>query len=363
MQTSVIIVGQGLCGTWLSYWLQQAGIPYIVVDEEKENTSTRVASGVINPVTGRRMTRTWLADTIIPFAVHAYASMHEHILHELSPAAYQQEIPLIRRCDIIDFFSSPDRRIDFEKKATQFAAHLEWPEDEHHFLHHFQYEMGYGIVAPSYQVDLQQMLEGWRKFLQQKDLLLSEQFDHSALQLTQQGVQYKDIQASQIVFADGVAAAASGYFQLLPFAPNKGEALIVEIDGLPASNIYKKGSTITPWKNGLFWVGSTYENQYTDILPTAAFRQEKEAWLRSFVKHDFKVIDHLASVRPATVERRPFAGWHPLHPQVGILNGTGTKGVTIAPYFGKQLADNIAQQTPMMPEADIKRFARVLSRG
>src|SRR5574343_1009083 len=75
MQTSVLIVGQGLCGTWLSFWLQQMGIDCIVIDEERPNTSTRVASGVINPVTGRRMTRTWMADEVIPFAAKAYEEL------------------------------------------------------------------------------------------------------------------------------------------------------------------------------------------------------------------------------------------------------------------------------------------------
>jgi glycine/D-amino acid oxidase-like deaminating enzyme len=109
-------------------------------------------------------------------------------------------------------------------------------------------------------------------------------------------------------------------------------------------------------------VGSTYEHSFTHTDPTPAFRQQTEAWLRSFVKHDLHVLEHMASVRPAVLERRPFVGWHPQHRQVGILNGTGTKGVTLAPFFAKQLSDNIMHQTPLMPEVDVTRFARVLSR-
>jgi glycine/D-amino acid oxidase-like deaminating enzyme len=359
MQTSVIIVGQGLCGTWLSYWLQQAGIDFLVIDEERPNTSTRVASGVINPVTGRRMSRTWLADQVIPFAEQAYTSLTSF----LSTVNNQPSTPLISRCDIMDFFNSPDRRLDFEKKATQFAEYLQWPKDEHYYRPHFHYELGYGIIAPAYQVDLQTMLDGWRQYLKQSNRLLEQRFDHAALQLMPNGVQYGDIHAGKIIFTEGVAAHEAGFFQLLPFALNKGEALIVEIDSLPADHIYKKGNTITPWRGGYFWAGSTYNNHYTDDQPTAAFRQSMEAWLSSVLKHPFKVLDHLAAIRPATVERRPFAGWHPQHVQVGILNGTGTKGVTLAPFFAKQMADNITQHTAIMPEADVARFARVLQRS
>lgn len=358
MHTSVIIVGQGLCGTWLSYWLQQAGVPFVVIDEHRPNSSTRVASGIINPVTGRRMVRTWLSDEVIPFAETAYHHLHVF----LSSVNCSLSSGLITRCDVIDFFSSPDRRVEFEKRATQFAEHLEWPNNENLYKQHFQYELGYGIVAPCYQVDLQNMLDGWRAFLQQQFVLVEENFDHAALQLSPTGVQYKSIIASQIVFADGIDAASNGFFQLLPFAANKGEALIVSIDGLPNNHIYKKGSTITPWRGGLFWVGSTYEHSFQHTAPTPEFRKHTEAWLRSFVKHDIEVLDHLASVRPAVLERRPFVGWHPQHRQVGILNGTGTKGVTLAPFFAKQLAENIVHQTPLLPEVDVHRFARLLSR-
>lgn len=393
MQTSVLIVGQGLCGTWLSFWLQQMGIDCIVIDEERPNTSTRVASGVINPVTGRRMTRTWMADEVIPFAAKAYEELGRVLsmkdegrgtnegrgqyqgqgqgregglnTYDVFPANHQPStIQLIQRCDIIDFFNSPDRRKDFEEKAKQYAAeYLHWPEDEAAMQAHFRYELGYGIIAPAYQVDLQTMLDGWRQYLLQQQQLLAQRFDASQLQLLPNGVQYQDIRADKIVFADGIAAHAAGFFQLLPFALNKGEALILQIEGLPNNHIYKKGNSLTPWRGGYFWAGSTYNNHYTDDQPSEAFRQQMEAWLQSVLKHPFTVLDHVAAIRPATVERRPFAGWHPQHPQVGILNGTGTKGVTLAPYFAQQLAANIAQQTPLLPAVDVVRFARVLSRS
>jgi FAD binding domain. len=265
MQTSVLIVGQGLCGTWLSFWLQQLGIDCVVIDEERPNTSTRVASGVINPVTGRRMTRTWMADEVIPFAVKAYEELGRKITAKyevrssrertFSPAQEQQQpaTTLIQRCDIIDFFNSPDRRKDFEEKAKQYAAeYLQWPEDEAAMQQHFRYELGYGIIAPAYQVDLQTMLDGWRQYLLQHQQLLAQRFDASQLQLLPDGVQYQDIRADKIVFADGIAANAAGFFQLLPFALNKGEALILKIDGLPNNHIYKKETALRLGGAGIF---------------------------------------------------------------------------------------------------------------
>jgi len=73
-------------------------------------------------------------------------------------------------------------------------------------------------------------------------------------------------------------------------------------------------------------------------------------------------MDHKASVRPANIERRPFVGFHPAYKNVGILNGMGTKGCSLAPYFAKQLADHLVYTKEILSEADIKRFTKILTR-
>jgi glycine/D-amino acid oxidase-like deaminating enzyme len=71
-------------------------------------------------------------------------------------------------------------------------------------------------------------------------------------------------------------------------------------------------------------------------------------------------VDHVASVRPATLERRPFVGLHPAYPAVGILNGMGTKGCSLAPWFARQLAELLGNGQAVMGQADVQRFKRVL---
>jgi glycine/D-amino acid oxidase-like deaminating enzyme len=351
MQTRTLIVGQGLCGTWLSYWLRQFNIDFLVLDENKSNSSTKVASGIINPVTGRRMAKTWLADELLPFAEHAYQSL-----------GLQLGVNLITACDILDFFSAPDRRLDFEKRAQQFESYLNWPTDEHAWLHFFNYSFGYGIINPAWQADVQAMLQGWRKELLQKGHLLGEKYQPADLVLTNNGIRYQNIAAEHIVFCDGTAAMEHHFFTNLPFAFNKGEALIISAPDLPHHFIYKKTNTITPWKEGLFWVGSNYNREYTNDQPSEAFRQQTQQWLKDFLKIPFTIEEHLAAIRPTTLERRPFVGFHPHHVQVGVFNGMGTKGVSLAPFLAKQFAENIAFNHPIMPEVDVKRHARVLGR-
>ncbi|HMP91393.1 MAG TPA: FAD-dependent oxidoreductase, partial [Phnomibacter sp.] len=346
MHTQVIIVGQGLCGTWLSYWLWQAGVEHLVFQPPAVGGSSQVASGVINPVTGRRMSTTWMADSLLPFAREAYTQMGSHLGQEL-----------IRQVQILDFFYAPDRRLAFETLSQQGNPWLQWPLQEQDMLPFINYGLGYGIISPAYCVQLQAMLLGWQAFLLQKGWLRTEAFDAGALQLLQNGVAYHGITANQLLFADGAAAAASGYFSLLPFALNKGEALIIEAPDLPPQYIYKKSNTIVPWQQpGQFWVGSTYQNQYAHAGPTPEFYHQTAQWLQQTMAVPFKVVGHLAAIRPATVERRPFVGMHPQYAQVGLLNGMGTKGVSMAPYFAKELVSHLLQGAPITPAAQVQRF-------
>ena len=87
-----------------------------------------------------------------------------------------------------------------------------------------------------------------------------------------------------------------------------------------------------------------------------------EQLLQQWVKVPYKIVEHRASVRPATLERRPFVGLHPLHKNVGILNGMGTKGCSLAPFFARQLSDHLIYRTGIRPDADVARFAKILSR-
>jgi glycine/D-amino acid oxidase-like deaminating enzyme len=352
MQTGTIIVGQGLSGTWLSYWLLKSGAEFIVIDESKKNSASKVAGGILNPVTGRRMVKTWMAEVLLPFAWENYGALGDFL-----------DVNLIAQTELIDFFASPDRRLSFEKRAQEFESYLNWPQNESIWREYFEYPFGFGIVSPVYQVNLQTMILKWRNYLDGTGRFLDGKYIASGLTIFDNHIEYNSIKADRIIFCDGTAVMEQPFFSLLPFACNKGEALIISAPELPANRLFKKTNTITPWQNGLFWVGSSYDRDYKDDQPTEAFYHYTIKWLKEFLKLPFTVEDHLAAIRPTTVERRPFAGMHPLHKNVGILNGMGTKGVSVAPYLAKQLADYILLHTPILKEADVQQYARILRRS
>jgi glycine oxidase len=67
-----IIVGAGLAGCLLAWRLEQAGQHVRLIDSTQLPNASEVAAGVINPVTGRWMTKTWNFEALIPHATATY---------------------------------------------------------------------------------------------------------------------------------------------------------------------------------------------------------------------------------------------------------------------------------------------------
>ena len=116
IKTEFIIVGQGISGTFLSWYLHKAGRPFIVIDHFDPSSSSQVAAGIINPVTGRRIVKTWMIDTLLPFTENAY--------RELS---VQLGISTISRKKMIDFFPSPQMLNAFTDRLKEDDQFLSLP--------------------------------------------------------------------------------------------------------------------------------------------------------------------------------------------------------------------------------------------
>jgi glycine/D-amino acid oxidase-like deaminating enzyme len=351
MEEEVLIIGQGLAGTWLSWWLYRSGITFKIIDVPNNDSASMRAAGLINPVTGRRMVTTWMIDELIPFAFDAYREIGKFL-----------ENSVIEEVSVIDFFPSVQMLQSFQKRFEEDPVYLIPGSDREKYAEWFQYDLGWGAIRPCLLVNVENLLIRWRAWLKKKELLIESGFDLSKLKLLNKGIEYGNIQSRHIIFCDGISSAQNPYFVKLPFALNKGEGLLVEIKGLPGDLVFKKGMSLVPYRENIYWLGSSYEWSFDGDQPSANFRMTAEGWLKYNLKLPYTILEHFAAIRPATLERRPFVGFHPVHPQIGILNGMGTKGCSLAPYFARQLVEKLKGTGTINPLADITRFEKIIRR-
>ena len=350
LETEVIIVGQGICGSLLAWQLWRKGVPFLLIDGGESMAASRAASGLINPVTGKRFVRSWMYEELLPAALGIYRDMELEL-----------GLSLVEPISLIQYFRTREERALFMDRAASkpFMQVLEVETHGAHVHNHF----GSGTISPCYIVRTDALLNAVRRKLSSSGCLIEARCNWADVQLSPEGISYQDIRARNLICCEGAAAVHNPWFSRLPFSLNKGEALIVQIPDLPPESIYKGGYALVPVGADLFWVGSSFEWKYADEQPTEAFRESVGRYLREFLKCDFRILDHVAAQRPSSVDYRPFVGLHPHLPPAGIFNGMGTKGYLLAPYFSVQLAELLCTGRSVLPAVDVARFKGALIRG
>jgi glycine oxidase len=330
-----LIVGQGIAGSTLAFKLLLQNKRIIIIDADKKTTSSKIAAGLINPITGRRLVKTWLWDTIFPFAKTYYQSVEqfldikiwkEHILKK-NIESFEEENQLALRLGMEDY-----------KNLLSIDVN-------HYFIHNIA------------QVDIEKYLVQVKYYCIANESYLQENFDYNQLIINENDtINYKNIEAKNIIFCEGINAMHNPFFQYLPFNPDKGERLILKIPNQDQNYILKNKMAIIPLDKDTFWVGATNSFDFREEYPTDKAKNEILKNIENLVPVDFEIINHDAAVRPTVKDRRPLLGRHPKYKNLIICNGFGTKGTSLIPYFADMLLNHLELNTPLNKEVDISRI-------
>jgi glycine/D-amino acid oxidase-like deaminating enzyme len=204
-------------------------------------------------------------------------------------------------------------------------------------------------------VDVRKLVGAYRNYLRQKGLYRQEEVRYEEIIPTAAFVQWKEVQAKKIIFCDGAFTTQNPYFNWLPFSLVKGEIIHITIPDNSLEHIINQGIFILPLRNGVYKVGATYEWNELTWQPTLKAQEELLPKLKALLKLPFELVAHDAGIRPATADRRPLIGLHPHYQSVGIFNGLGTKGVSLAPYFARQLFEHLEYNKELPKEVYINR--------
>ncbi len=343
-----IIVGQGISGTMLSTEFIKNKKTCLVIDEQKANTSSKVMAGVYNPIVFKRVVKSWLIDDLLPVAEQSY-----RYIESCCNASFLSHRKIIKV-----FVNDEEKKLWLSKaEQPELTSYLEKEVRYDTFNEGIKPHQGFAFVKKAGQVNVQDMLLAWKQFLEQKESYLASRFEYDQLQLNKTGVQYQNYLADYVIFCEGYHARFNPFFPNLPFVPAKGEVLTLKIEGLDTEqHILNKGVFMLPLSKNLYKVGATYVWDKIDEETTAEGYKEITEKLEKIINTPFTVVNQQAGIRPSSKDRRPFVGVHPQIPQMGILNGMGTKAVLLAPYFSKELFEHLYYNKKIHPEASINRL-------
>ncbi|MEW4925299.1 FAD-dependent oxidoreductase [Algibacter sp. 2305UL17-15] len=340
-----IIVGLGLAGISFCEQLRANHKTFIVFDDSSGKSST-VAGGLYNPVVLKRFTPVWKSEEQLGLALDVYDK-----LEQLLKVTLDYKIPVYRKFASVeeqnDWFTASDKLV-----LTKYLSNKIIPNKNTSVIANH----GFGEVLHTGRIDVNTLVKSYKSFLGHNDSFLEEPFKYDALNTSERGVNYKNIKAKHIVFAEGFGITKNPFFKNLPLVPTKGELLTIYAPNLKIEYVLKGPVFLIPIGNDLYLVGATYEWQDLTYDTTEKAKTSLLEKLETLISCPFEVIQQVAGIRPTVKDRRPLVGQHHEHQNMYVLNGLGTRGVMIGPYVAKQLYNFIEKGRALDDEINVKRF-------
>ncbi len=347
MTYDYLIVGQGIAGSVLALMLEKKGNSVFIIDKFSKNSSSQVAAGLVNPITGRRIVKSWMADEALPYAFQFYSDFEKEFGEKVF-----HSIDALEVTGSVHEYNEWTRRMDEQNLQHYFR------DDAPNELYRDKIRDFIKLVriASSGWLDLATFTSIIRNKFIANNLLKDEIFEQEHLKVEVSGITYKEINAKRIIFCEGYKCTENKFWDTVPMIPAKGEILIIECKELPQDFILLSGMFIIPIGDHKFRCGATYEWKFENELPTETGKSKLLEMLNAVLKVEFEIIEHTSGVRPTVKDRRPILGNHFEFKNVFIFNGLGTKGVSLAPYFANHFFEYLENDKSLMSEVDVGRF-------
>lgn len=287
--------------------------------------SSRVAAGMVNPVTGKNFEPSWRIADFLTDALDFYATLEKRIGRKL-----WYPFPVMRLAGSEKEWRKIRSKMDAPDVAPWVIGEVAAPSGW----------VGAVEVGGGGRLDTRALMEGSRDFFETAGCFQLEE------------VAPGDPKPREIR-CDGAAGLMAGHYG--PHRCAKGEILTIRAVGWDESHIrIGAGGWLVPQGGGLFKIGSTYEWNELDDLPTANGRLRVEEIASRLGGGAFEVIHHEAGVRPILRRSQPLIG--PLAGGGWMFNALGSKGSLYAPGMAARLAGWLLDGREPEPEVDFRKF-------
>lgn len=340
-----LIVGGGLAATTLTWQLLERKKKICLVHSDVHPAASEIAAGMYNPLVFKRITKSWMADDLLPYMEDFYRSIESrlkiNLLHPM-PIAKLLVSEEIERWHKKRISGKLENYIADIRQGTPFPALKEFA--------------GHAIVTGGGYLDIPAFLKGSFAYFKNRLHLVNEGIKHNEIQINRESVTWKGIEADKLVFCEGASATKNPFFKHVVYYLTRGDVLSVFIPEFQQHTIINKNLFVLPRGENRYKVGSTYDHHDLSLQPSKKALEYLKEGLEKIINTDFKVLAHHTGIRPTIRDRRPVLGLHPQHRFLGYFNGLGTKGVMLAPFFANQMMHLLEDDEPVHVETRIERF-------
>ncbi len=347
----ILIIGQGLAGSILSFKLLQKGYTVTVADDTTQQKSSMVAGGMVNPVVFRRLTKSWMIDQLYPELIDTTKQLETLLNTKLF---YRKPIHKILGKDENLFWMKKFE----DNKLFEYIDKNPYYDTLSQFL---KTPYGYGIVKEGGWFDIQTLISRYRKYLEKESILKSVHIDLSHdLTFSSNQIIWNNNSYDKVILCQGSYTASDLFFDKIKYKNTKGEVLTIKSNNYKEDKIISKNIFILPILDNKYKIGSTYAWDWQDLSPSKYAKTEIVEKLAKVSNFPYTMEDHRTGIRPTTHDRRPVIGFSKEKPGIGIFNGLGSKGILLAPWVANQLIEKIEDSNFVIhPEIDVNRYYNI----
>jgi glycine oxidase len=338
-----LILGGGLAGTTLAWRLWEQGQPFLLVDRDAPLTASKIAAGLVTPITGMRLGLSWRYDLFHAEAVAFYRSLEErlgcHLYHE-TPV-----VRLLRSEWQADFWAKRQHR-------PEYAPYLQPPNPPLLDPEVFAQPYGGFEQRPGGWLDTTAYLEASRRFFESAGCRRTGEVD--TLEETPDAVHWDGAAFDTAVWCIGWQAAQRPELAGVPFQSARGTILTVQADIRGESRVVSAACWLVPRGDGSLRAGPTYEIPFSDPhCPSPEALAALEQKLNDLLRVNFRITDRQTAVRPIVRGREALLGRLSGRPRQACFNGLASKGVLRAPWLARHLVEHLRDGTALDSEIDL----------
>lgn len=339
-QFNFIIIGQGLAGSILAHTLIGRGQQVLVIDNNHNASSSSVAAGIINPVTGHRLNLSENFSRYFPIAKDYYQRLEKDTRARLFQPIDQQR--LIKNQGQLDYYN---KRLEDDAYQGILTRKLDNPD---YFTHA---EYGAASVSRTAVVDCKNLLSKTRDWLRQNNAYLQAKIDYQAITQNDHLLTVNGLSAKHLIFCEGHQAVNNPWLAHLPFKLAKGEILTIKPDQRNPDKLLNWGNWLVPETNThLARLGANFIWDDLSLNPNITTQIKLLESLRKHTSISGEVCAHEVGIRPTTRLRKPFIGSITTLDKAYCFNGFGSKGCLLIPFYATIFADHLLNSTPLATE-------------
>lgn len=326
-----MIVGQGIAGSLLAWELLERGFEVLVIDDGYKSSSSKVAAGLMNPITGMRLVKSWEANKFLDLAKEYYINLEKRLNVNFFK---EREILRIIKDDLeLKQWEKRRKDKDYNRYLGERFNTGTWKGIQGD-------EFGSFIIKGGGYLDTKLFLNTLRKYFQERGVLCEEKFNYDAVKFEDERVDYQGIIVKKIIFCEGFKVSENPWFKNLRWNFVKGEILTIELKSDLPDKVINQGKWVMPVDKDIFRMGASYDWDHIDDVCSEDGKNEiLEEIEKVIYLEGMNIVKQEAGVRPCTKDRMPYVGFHKDYKNLGILNGLGSKGAMMGPYYAIAMSD------------------------